>query len=58
VWGQAIRFSPPLLNLSIPAGLAMGDENFDVAEDNAVVESHWSITDLLKWFSPINLFIF
>jgi hypothetical protein len=58
VRGQAIRFLPPLLNLSISAGLAMVDENFDVTEDNAVIESHGSITDLLKWFSHINLFIF
>lgn len=36
-------FETPLLNLSISAGLAMVDENFDVAEDNDYSAGQWSV---------------
>ncbi len=36
-------FETPLLNLSVSAGLAMVDENFDVAEDNDYPAGSWSI---------------
>jgi hypothetical protein len=41
---QGIRFlKPPLLNLSISAGLAKVDENFDVAEDDDYTAGQWSV---------------
>ena len=36
-------FETPLLNLSISAGLAKVDENFDVAEDNDYSAGQWSV---------------
>ncbi|HUV77629.1 MAG TPA: DUF481 domain-containing protein [Desulfobacterales bacterium] len=36
-------FETPLLNLSISAGVAMVDENFDVAEDNDYPAGSWSV---------------
>jgi len=36
-------FETPLLNLSISAGLAMVNENFDVAEDNDYSAGQWTI---------------
>jgi putative salt-induced outer membrane protein YdiY len=36
-------FETPLLNLSISAGLAMVDENFDVAEDNDYSAGQWTV---------------
>jgi hypothetical protein len=36
-------FETPLLNLSISAGLAMVDENFDVAEDNDYSAGQWNV---------------
>jgi len=36
-------FETPLLNLSISAGLALVDENFDVAEDNDYSAGHWNV---------------
>lgn len=36
-------FETPLLNLSISAGLAKVDENFDVAEDNDYSAGQWSM---------------
>jgi putative salt-induced outer membrane protein YdiY len=36
-------FETPLLNLSVSAGLAMVDENFDVAEDNDYPAGSWSV---------------
>jgi putative salt-induced outer membrane protein YdiY len=36
-------FETSLLNLSISAGLAMVDENFDVAEDNDYAAGQWSV---------------
>lgn len=37
-------FETPLLNLSVSAGLAWVDENFDVAEDNSYSAAQWSIS--------------
>ena len=36
-------FEPPLLNLSLSAGLAKVDENFDVAEDDDYTAGQWSV---------------
>ena len=36
-------FETPLLNLSILAGLAKVDENFDVAEDDDYTAVQWSV---------------
>ena len=36
-------FETPLVNLSVSAGLAMVDENFDVAEDNDYTAGQWNI---------------
>jgi len=36
-------FETPLLNLSLSVGLAMVDENFDVAEDNDYSAGQWSV---------------
>jgi putative salt-induced outer membrane protein YdiY len=36
-------FETPLLNLSLSAGLAMVDENFDVAEDNDYPAGQWNV---------------
>lgn len=36
-------YETPMLNLSIAAGLAMVDENFDLAEDNNYSAGQWSV---------------
>ena len=36
-------FETPLLNLSLSAGLAMVDENFDVADDNDYSAGQWNV---------------
>jgi putative salt-induced outer membrane protein YdiY len=46
-------FETPLLNLSISAGLAEVDENFDVAEDNDYSAGQWSVNYDQYFFKKI-----